>query len=110
MVMSTLRSVKPWLSAALRRRSGNTLLLGKNPVNEERLARSNQLTPTRFSLKATNERLARWVQRGVDTIGELIIQAYGLSPDHLAPGKIGDERAAFSPTLSTDSRCGDCLS
>ncbi len=31
---------------------------------EERLARSGPLTPTRFSLKDTNERLALWAQRG----------------------------------------------
>ena len=30
---------------------------------EERLARSGPLTPTRFSLKETNERLALWTQR-----------------------------------------------
>jgi hypothetical protein len=30
---------------------------------EERLARSGPLTPTRFSLNETNERLARWAQR-----------------------------------------------
>lgn len=31
---------------------------------EERLARSGPLTPTRFSLRETNERLALWAQRG----------------------------------------------
>ncbi len=28
----------------------------------------------------------------------------------LSTGQTGDERAAIGPTVSTDSRCGDCLS